>query len=53
MEISSTSPQDALPGQAQVAMLRKVLDGAQTKMNDLLSAMPAPVAAPGRLDMYL
>ena len=53
MEMSSVSGQDQLPGKAQVAMLRKVLDGAQDKMAGLLAAMPQPVPAPGRLDIYM
>jgi len=52
--MDSVSANSAAPGLAQVYMLRKTLDLAQSNMANLLSVLPptAPISATGRLDTY-
>ena len=52
--MDSISAASGAPGLAQVYLLRKTLDLAQTQMASMLAVLPAsaPVAAPGRLDTY-
>jgi hypothetical protein len=58
--MDSISAATGAPGLAQVYMLRKTMDLAQSQMASMLAVLPptapfaptAPVAAPGRLDTY-
>jgi hypothetical protein len=55
--MDSISAATGAPGLAQVYMLRKTMDLAQSQMATMLSVLPQPVsiasvASPGRLDIY-
>ena len=52
--MDSISASTGAPGLAQVYMLRKTMDLAQSNMATLLSVLPAtaPISATGRLDTY-
>ena len=52
--MDSISAATGTPGVAQVYMLRKTLDLAQSHMASMLAVLPqpAPMAALGRLDTY-